>query len=583
MLDASHLPASKESRMTQRALLHQRRASKPHTALLNDAKHAWSLARQKNISQEERASYIASLMTTVRGKIQDIVFKHDASRIIQTIVKWGSQQQRDEVAIELKGRFKDLAESKYSKFLVTKLARLCPSHRVAMVAEFRSHVIRLLLHREASQTIADIFDLYANASQRAILVRDFYGREVALFSPSGDGEGGASGMPHGLSGVLNAANADQRKRILVSLKENLDLIFNNSDKGPARHGIVHKALWEYLCEIGQISDEDEREKLYRDIFESCGDLFAEMVHTKDGSKVVREFLARGTAKERKHIIKVIKPYVETMAKDEEAQLVLFTALDVTDDTKLLAKSILSSITQNARSLQEGAVGRRTLLYPLVPRDRRYYTPAMIANISETDKLRTYTSKKAADIRAAEICSAVSADLLSWVARDGAEISRETGGSLVITEIMLEAQGATDKKSAMEALLVPLAAPYPSSDASHPIDLPHTSRLYKALLQGGHFSQLTQSVVLRPNFSPSAFATAFLHHVGSTNICAMACGGGAFVVAALLNRVATDGSQEECDMLNQCMTGLKGIQHTAKGWGAVTESMRLLEARMLRAQ
>lgn len=29
---------------------------------------------------------------------------------------------------------------------------------------------------------------------------------------------------------------------------------------------------------------------------SCKDLIAEMVHTKDGSRVVREFLARGTAK-----------------------------------------------------------------------------------------------------------------------------------------------------------------------------------------------------------------------------------------------------------------------------------------------
>ena len=148
-----------------------------------------------------------------------------------------------------------------------------------------------------------------------------------------------------------------------------------------------------------------------------------------------------------------------MAKDEEAQYVLFTALDVIEyvqssdyhflsddslifssDTKLIAKSILPSITQNAKSLQENAAGRRTLLYPLVPRDRRYYTPSMIARISETDSLRALTSKKSSDIRAAEICSAASSDLLSWVVHDGAEVSRETGGSLVITEIILEAHG-----------------------------------------------------------------------------------------------------------------------------------------------
>ena len=54
-------------------------------------------------------------MGIVRGKIQDIVFKHDASRIVQTIVKRGNQLQRNEVATELRGRFKELVENKYSK------------------------------------------------------------------------------------------------------------------------------------------------------------------------------------------------------------------------------------------------------------------------------------------------------------------------------------------------------------------------------------------------------------------------------------------------------------------------------------
>jgi pumilio family protein 6 len=85
---------------------------------------------------------------------------------------------------------------------------------------------------------------------------------------------------------------------------------------------------------------------YCSLARSCKDLIAEMVHTKDGSRVAREFLARGTAKvcgvislvlvcrlmvfkkDRKHIVKVLKPYIETMAKDEDAQYILFTAFDV---------------------------------------------------------------------------------------------------------------------------------------------------------------------------------------------------------------------------------------------------------------
>jgi len=71
---------------------------------------------------------------------------------------------------------------------------------------------------------------------------------------------------------------------------------------------------------------------------------------------------------------------------------------------------------------------------------------MIARISETDSLRALTSKKSSDVRAAEICSAASSELLSWVVRDGAEVSRETGGSLVITEILLESHGGESPSS-----------------------------------------------------------------------------------------------------------------------------------------
>ena len=54
-------------------------------------------------------------MNIVRGHVKDIVFKHDASRIIQTVVRWGGPAERNEIAAELKGSYKDLSESKYSK------------------------------------------------------------------------------------------------------------------------------------------------------------------------------------------------------------------------------------------------------------------------------------------------------------------------------------------------------------------------------------------------------------------------------------------------------------------------------------
>ena len=129
---------------------------------------------------------------------------------------------------------------------------------------------------------------------------------------------------------------------------------------------------------------------------------------------------------------------------------------------------------------------------------------------------------------------------------------------------------------MEALLIPLEASYPSDDHPHPIDLPHTSRLYKVLLQGGHYSQATNAVVTRPNFNPSNFATTFLRHVKQVDLAAMALGGGTFVITALLERVVVDGTPEERSMLKECLSGLKDDKgKSIRGWAALSEGIRLL--------
>jgi hypothetical protein len=55
---------------------------------------------------------------------------------------------------------------------------------------------------------------------------------------------------------------------------------------------------------------------------------------------------------------------------------------------------------------------------------------------------------------------------------------------------------------------------------------------------------------------------------------MACGGGSFVITALLERVIVDGTPEECSTLNECLSGLKGDKEK-KGWVALSEGVRLL--------
>lgn len=104
----------------------------------------------------------------------------------------------------------------------------------------------------------------------------------------------------------------------------------------------------------------------------------------------------------------------------------------------------------------------------------------------------------------------------------------------------------DKSAASKAILEVLAAEYPSPDPTqlHPISLPHVSRLYKLLLQGGHFSQSTKSIERSALFSPFAFAKQFIELVGEQNTVAMAEEEAVFVVASLCETVVSDEEGED---------------------------------------
>lgn len=107
---------------------------------------------------------------------------------------------------------------------------------------------------------------------------------------------------------------------------------------------------------------------------------------------------------------------------------------------MTSKSLISPITAAASTLLKSPQGRRALFYLLVPRTRRHFTPAQIATLAETDEIRARTSKKDANIREEEVRKAASESLLDFVRDEGAQSARETGGSLIVAEIMLYAEG-----------------------------------------------------------------------------------------------------------------------------------------------
>jgi pumilio homology domain family member 6 len=79
----------------------------------------------------------------------------------------------------------------------------------------------LLLHREASSVLADAFELHANAYERSLLLRDFYGREINLFSVTTGSDADKERAKRGLQGVLEGVDGERRRRVMAAIKESL--------------------------------------------------------------------------------------------------------------------------------------------------------------------------------------------------------------------------------------------------------------------------------------------------------------------------------------------------------------------------
>ncbi|KIO28950.1 hypothetical protein M407DRAFT_21856, partial [Tulasnella calospora MUT 4182] len=69
-----------ESHALQRQKAKERQLARPNGGMIVEAKKHWELARQHNLSKAERQKHINDLMENVKGKVKDVVTKHDASR-----------------------------------------------------------------------------------------------------------------------------------------------------------------------------------------------------------------------------------------------------------------------------------------------------------------------------------------------------------------------------------------------------------------------------------------------------------------------------------------------------------------------
>ncbi|KAJ2784039.1 Pumilio y domain member 6 [Coemansia javaensis] len=485
------------------------------------ARKAWEVLRRGDLGVEERAQRMDEMMGLLGGRIKEVTFKHDMSRVVQTCLKYGSDAQREAIAGELAGTYVELSRSMYGRHILLRLLKYCPRQRGAIMAAFHGQVRRLIRHKEAAAVLEECFAVYANAQQRWDLVGEFYGNEFAVFK----------GTARSIDAVLEQA-PQKRVTVVAALKAAVTPLL---EKGTVQHSIVHRALLDYM----RHADDAGRQAAV----EAMRELVVEVLHTRDGAHVGMLCLLHGTAKDRKAIVRTFKPYLRRICCEEYGHAVLIEALDSMDDTVFLNKAVLQDLGALAPELLADQFGRRTLLYILGGRNPHYLGIDALHVLAAGDAVRAATSKKDPTVRRRELVAHISPAMVAWVEAHAAAAIVDALPSQAVSETLLRAHG--DKARAWAAVLALVRADVAALGDAHVLLHPIANRVVTNCILAEHAPPRSADPTLPPlpETNPRFGSDVLAALAESAQLAPAACAG-AFPVRALLESPVTGARARE---------------------------------------
>ncbi|KAK6458035.1 Puf family RNA-binding protein [Scheffersomyces xylosifermentans] len=483
---------SAEQHAEQRKLLAERKLQRKSGQEVQQIKSLWERLRvtKPTPPKEVRDKLCDEIWRLAQDIVLDLVMKHDASRIIQTLVKYSTKERRDVIVNSLKGHYYVLATSSYGKYLLVKLLHYgSKESRAVIVNELHGKLRKLMRHKEGAYVVEDLFVLYSSADQKHQMIREFWGAEYAVFKESGKGKT-----------VLEVTKESSEKKQLIST--NLaGTIKASVEKGSTGFQILHAAMKEYVSILED--DIEANDAAIREFIDILSEQFAELVHTQEGSEVASTLIALANAKERKLIIRSLKSHTTELIKNEFGNSVLITLFMTVDDTVLLHKSFSAEIftPELIFDLVKEKFSRRPLLYLLKGLDGKYFSPLIQKQLKKYEELAyKKTSKKPQEQRRNEL--AVKAipllyqGVLSTLGAENPEktfekllsvnIAAQFVTELILTNVEVEEVNTKLRPQLLDAIFERTVKGDVLEDFHLINKVPFISRSLKALIQGNEF-------------------------------------------------------------------------------------------------
>jgi pumilio family protein 6 len=427
----------------KRALKQQRQSGRKHADVVVEAKGIWNLLRLKTNTKKQNRDLMDDLMPMITGKANQIALQHDASRVVQAAIQFGTPEERKLILTELckdVGNLVELSKSQYAHFCVLKAVKYChtdPACVKLFCKAFKGHMAKMATHAVASRVVESLFTNIP-AKQTVILKQEFYGPHFSLFAADVTAEDAS--VPTLES---NLKSAPTKKEVT------LDFVRHLVNKGIEKNlfGLTYfqKLFAEYCSAASPVE--------VRALAATAADHAIHLLSTRAGTEVVAALTAYGTAKDRKRILKSLKGYARSGLLHHDAYLAIIRLVQLTDDTVSVQKNLLNELLTAASDdkkkdespLLEIALSDTgaKLLFMLLIADKEtrykcfdpYEHSVLFPNptIME-DGQEVPTSRKDHELRRKELIKFLREPLIELCSKHTDQLLRSQSGSVLIREV-----------------------------------------------------------------------------------------------------------------------------------------------------
>ena len=341
------------------------------------------------------AGDVEQLITLSNGSMFELSIKPDASRIIQTIIKQGDNDQKQTVITELQPKFYDLTRDQYGHHVIKKLIKHQSKTVVSKLVEtYKGHIFEMLTHTYSCKVLKELCE-HLNKTQQRRIVEEVYGAQYQFLKNKDP-------SLKTFKDVINS-NETMRNVICKDLKDKIQKILNKPKI--VINPLINHLLMDYIQSV--------EEKDASEVAASLREQLQLFIKTPEGPKLMRFVIINSSAKARKGLMKEFNEHVYDYAKDTFGHYCILYLLRHVDDKLALKKYILDQITTNIQSLLFEKCGVEVIEFILDPLNTHFLPPSVIDPLREKGQFTV----KDDDIRFKDMLDEIKPSLLQAVQRE----------------------------------------------------------------------------------------------------------------------------------------------------------------------